>query len=94
MCQIYNRKGEKSIAENNGKDRREYQAAYYQAHKGQRKTRTSTAVHRRYNEKTYTVIRVSVRKETAENYKAKCEKLGIPYSQPLHEAIAKLIEEE
>ena len=46
----------------------------------------------RYNAKTYTRIGLDVRKEIAENYKAKCEAEGIPYSKPLHEAIAKFLE--
>lgn len=58
-----------------------------------RKTHTSSAVKRRYNEKTYDCIRVSVRKETAAQYKAKCEKLGISYSEPLHNAIKAFLEE-
>ena len=37
-----------------------------------RKTRTSTEVKRRYNEKTYTLISASVPKETAAAFKAKC----------------------
>ena len=57
-----------------------------------RKTTTSTAVKRRYNEKTYTRLVLNVKKETAEAYKAKCETEGISYSEPLHEAIAKFLE--
>ena len=59
--------------------------------KPKRKTTTSTAVKARYNAKTYDRITVNVQKETAAKYKAKCDELGISYSQPLHEAIEKLI---
>lgn len=52
-----------------------------------RKTTTSTAVKQRYNNKTYDVLRISVKKETAAAYKAKCEAEGITYSEPLHAAI-------
>lgn len=58
-----------------------------------RKTHTSSEVKRRYNEKTYTQIIVSVKKEIASQYKDKCKKNGIPYSQPLHDAIEKFLEE-
>ena len=54
---------------------------------GKRKTTTSTAVKAKYNAKTYDRIVVNVRKEIAEQYKTKCDELGISYSQPLHEAI-------
>lgn len=58
-----------------------------------RKTHTSSEVKRRYNEKTYTQIIVSVKKETAAQYKEKCKNLGMSYSQPLHDAIEKFLEE-
>ena len=59
-----------------------------------RKTHTSTEVKRRYNAKTYTRIALDVRNETATAYKAKCDKLGIPYSAPLHKAIKEFLAEE
>lgn len=58
-----------------------------------RKTTTSTAVKAKYNAKTYDRIVVNVRKEIAEQYKAKCDELGIPYSQPLHEAIESFLKQ-
>lgn len=58
-----------------------------------RKTTTSTAVKAKYNAKTYDRIVVNVRKEIAEQYKAKCDELGIPYSQPLHEAIENFLKQ-
>lgn len=48
---------------------------------GKRKTTTSSAVKRRYNEKTYTQIVASVPKETAAAFKAKCAAEGIPQAQ-------------
>ena len=56
-----------------------------------RKTHTSTAVKNRYNAKTYDQIVVKVRKEKAAAYKAKCDKLGITYSEPLHKAIDEIL---
>ena len=56
-----------------------------------RKTTTSTEVKRRYNDKVYDVIRVSGKKDTAAAYKARCDELGIPYSQILHEAIRRFL---
>lgn len=52
-----------------------------------RKTRTSTEVKRRYNEKTYTLISASVPKETAAAFKAKCTAEGIPQAQIIKKAI-------
>ena len=52
-----------------------------------RKTRTSTEVKRRYNEKTYTLISASVPKETAAAFKAKCAAEGIPQAQIIKTAI-------
>lgn len=56
--------------------------------------KTSSEVKNRYNKKTYTPIVVSVKKETAEAYKKKCDDMGISYSQVLHQAIGKFLEEE
>ena len=52
-----------------------------------RKTRTSTEVKRRYNEKTYTLISASVPKETAAAFKAKCAAEGIPQAQIIKKEI-------
>lgn len=59
--------------------------------KAKRKTHTSTAVKNRYNAKTYDQIVVKVRKEKAAAYKAKCDELGITYSEPLHKAIDEIL---
>ena len=56
-----------------------------------RKTRTSTEVKRRYNEKTYTLISASVPKETAAAFKAKCAAEGIPQAQIIKKAIEEFL---
>jgi hypothetical protein len=61
--------------------------------KPKRKTKTSSAVKNRYNAKTYDSIRLNLRKEKAAQYRAKCDKLGIPYSDPLHKAVDQFLEE-
>lgn len=58
-----------------------------------RKSRTSTAVKRRYNEKVYTVISASVPKETAAAFKAKCAAEGIPQAQIIKKAIERFLAE-
>ncbi|MBQ6755965.1 MAG: ribbon-helix-helix protein, CopG family [Oscillospiraceae bacterium] len=58
-----------------------------------RKTTTSTAVKRRYNEKTYTQIVASVPKETAAAFKAKCAAEGIPQAQIVKQAIERFLAE-
>lgn len=59
-----------------------------------RKTFTSTDVKRRYNEKTYTLISVSVPKEKAAAFKAKCVEKGIPQAQIVKRAIDEFLNEE
>lgn len=56
-----------------------------------RKTHTSTEVKRRYNQKTYSQIIVSVKKDTATKFRAKCEEKGISYSQVLKKAIEEFL---
>lgn len=58
-----------------------------------RKTTTSTAVKRRYNEKTYTQIVASVPKETAAAFKAKCAAEGISQAQIIKQAIERFLAE-
>lgn len=58
-----------------------------------RKTTTSTAVKRRYNQKAYTQIVASVPKETAEAFKAKCAETGIPQAQIIKRAIEEFLAE-
>lgn len=51
------------------------------------------AIHE-YDKKTYTQIKFRERKDIAELYKAKCAKLGISLSEPLHKAIQDFLESE
>lgn len=81
------------MARKDKEEERKYQAEYYQKHKGERKTHTSSEVKNRYKQKTYTRLTLEVRKEKAELYKQKCKEKNIPYSQPLHNAIEKFLEE-
>lgn len=57
------------------------------------KTRTSTEVKRRYNEKTYTKIGVDVPKETAVKFREKCERTGTVQRQILLKAIENFLRE-
>ena len=52
-----------------------------------RKTKTSTAVKTRYNEKVYDVISARVPKELAAAFKAKCAAEGIPQAQIIKKVI-------
>ena len=52
-----------------------------------RKTKTSTAVKARYNQKTYEVVRASIPKEMAEAFKEKCAAEGVPQAQVIKKAI-------
>ena len=56
-----------------------------------RKTKTSTAVKTRYNEKVYDVISVRVPKDHAAAFKAKCAAEGIPQAQIIKKAIEKFL---
>lgn len=58
---------------------------------GKRNTTTSTAVKRRYNEKTYTQIVASVPKETAAAFKAKCAAEGVSQAQIIKKAIEEFL---
>ena len=57
-----------------------------------RRTKTSTEVKRRYNDKTYDVISIRVPKETAEAFKKKCAAEGFPQAQIIKRAIAEYLE--
>ena len=59
-----------------------------------RKTTTSTEVKRRWNEANYTRLTISLPKAQAEEYKAKCERLGISQSDVPKEAINQFLREE
>lgn len=61
--------------------------------KNKHKTFTSTEVKRRYNEKVYTRLVVSVPKDTAAAFKQKCIDKSIPQAQIFKTAIAQFLEE-
>lgn len=52
-----------------------------------RKTKTSTAVKAKYNQKTYSAITAYVPKELAAAFKQKCADTGIPQAQIIKKAI-------
>lgn len=52
-----------------------------------RKNRTSVAAVRRYNDKTYDVVRAYLPKELVEQFKAKCSELGVSQAQVVREAV-------
>lgn len=56
-----------------------------------RKTKTSTAVKARYNQKAYDMISVRVPKELAEQFKQKCAERGIPQAQVIKGAIEEFL---
>jgi len=58
-----------------------------------RKTRTSTAVKRRYNDKVYTRIAVSVPKAMAAEFKQKCKNDGISQAQVIKKAIDEFLKQ-
>lgn len=58
-----------------------------------RKTTTSTEVKRRYNEKVYKTVKVDLKKELVEDFKAKCSELGISQAEVVRNAIIKFLEE-
>lgn len=58
-----------------------------------RKTHTSTAVKRRYNEKMYKRIYVQFPIDMVDEFKAKCERLGISQASVIREAIEKFLED-
>ena len=56
-----------------------------------RKTTTSTAVKKRYIDKTYDRVTAYVPKEMAEAFKAKCAAEGIPQAQIIKKAITEFL---
>ena len=56
-----------------------------------RKTKTSTEVKSRYNQKTYDIISVRIPKELAEEFKAKCLADDIPQAQVIKQAISEFL---
>lgn len=60
--------------------------------KQQRKTKTSTSVKRRYNEKVYGRLTFSVPKQLAEDFKEKCANDGVSYASVLKNAVEEYME--
>ena len=56
-----------------------------------RKTKTSSAVKQRYNEKVYDNISARVPKELAAAFKEKCAAEGIPQAQIIQKAIEEFL---
>ena len=56
-----------------------------------RKTRTSTAVKNRYNQKVYDQIAIKVPKELAAAFKEKCAAEGVPQAQIIKKAIEEFL---
>ena len=56
-----------------------------------RKSKTSSEVKTRYNQKTYDVIAVRVPKEMASAFKAKCVAEDIPQAQIIKQAIEEFL---
>lgn len=59
-----------------------------------RKTKTSSAVKQRYNEKVYDNISVRVPKELATAFKAKCAGEGISQAQIIKQAIEDFLSQQ
>lgn len=59
-----------------------------------RKTYTSTAVKKRYNDKTYTRVTTALPKELAEQFKEKCKQLDISQRQVLLKAVENFVKED
>ena len=57
-----------------------------------RKTKTSTEVKARYNQKTYDIVSVRVPKEMAEAFKTKCAADGVPQAQVIKQAIEEFLQ--
>jgi predicted DNA binding CopG/RHH family protein len=60
--------------------------------KAKRKTKTSTAVKARYNEKVYDVISARVPKELAGAFREKCAAEGVPQAQIIKKAIENFLQ--
>ncbi len=58
------------------------------------KTKTSTAVKTRYNNKVYDVISIRIPKEMAAQFKQKCTDKCIPQAQIIKQAIADFLKTE
>ena len=56
-----------------------------------RKTRTSTAVKNRYNQKVYDQIAIKIPKDLAAAFKEKCAAEGVPQAQIIKKAIEEFL---
>ena len=56
--------------------------------------KTSTKSKRKYNDKTYSRIVLDLHKDTAEQFRAKCQATGTAQAQILKSAINKFLEED
>jgi predicted DNA binding CopG/RHH family protein len=57
-----------------------------------RKTKTSSAVKQRYNQKTYSAVTAYLPKELAAAFKAKCAAEGIPQAQVIRKAVEEFLQ--
>ena len=57
------------------------------------KTKTSTAVKRRYNDKVYSQLKVELKKDLVTAFKEKCAETGVSQASVIREAIERFIEE-
>ena len=58
---------------------------------GKRKTKTSTAVKQRYNEKVYDNVSARISKDLAAAFREKCAAEGIPQAQIIKKAIEEFL---
>ena len=58
-----------------------------------RKTRTSSEVKRRYNQKVYTPVTANIPKELAAAFKAKCAETGVSQASVVKAAIERFLAE-
>lgn len=83
-----------SIAYKDEEQRREYQRAYYQAHKDTKKrSKTSNEVKRRYNEANYSVISVRIQKDITEQFRTVTAERGDSQAAIIKKAIEKYLEQ-
>ncbi|MBR2587438.1 ribbon-helix-helix protein, CopG family [Candidatus Saccharibacteria bacterium] len=56
-----------------------------------RKTKTSSAVKNRYNQKTYTAVTAMLHKDLAQAFKERCKETGTSQSQVVKEAVERFL---
>jgi predicted DNA binding CopG/RHH family protein len=57
-----------------------------------RKTKTSSAVKQRYNQKTYSAVTAYLPKDLAAAFKEKCATEGIPQAQVIRKAVEEFLQ--